>query len=92
MEYELDPDEHLDYFWDWSLFLGTTETITSHSFSVDPPLGVIIDQDAVNQTGKVVVAWLSNGVEATLVDVTCHIVTSEGRESDQTMKVWVKQR
>jgi hypothetical protein len=92
MTYEKDPDARLDYFWDWTDWLGPAELITNHSFSIVPILGVELDTSSVSTDGKKVVAWLIGGEENTAVDVTCHIITNEGREDDRTMNIWVKER
>jgi hypothetical protein len=92
MEFEKDPNDYLDYFWDFEPWLAPTETIISHSFEVNPILGVDVATSSVDPTGKKVVAWLEGGDPDTSVGVTCHIVTSEGREKDRTMDLWVKER
>jgi hypothetical protein len=92
MEYDKDPDAHLDYFWDWTKWLAPAETIINHTIEVDPVLGVDVDTSSVDAGGKKVVAWLDGGEPNTSVAVTCHILTSEGREDDRTMDIWVKER
>lgn len=92
---EHDPDSRLDYSWDWDKWLGHDETITNHSISIlpaQPADGVKLDDSDIYPGGKSVVAWLTGGVENTEVGVTCHIVTSEGREDDRTIDLWVKER
>jgi hypothetical protein len=92
MAFDKDPDSTLDYFFDWTEWLGPTDTIINHSIDIVPLLGVELDSSSVSQDGKQVVVWLVGGDENTAVDVTCHIVTQEGREDDRTMSIWVKER
>jgi hypothetical protein len=88
VSYIKDPNGRLDYAFDWSAWLEDGETITSTSFTV--PLGdVEVDADA--EADGVVTVWLVGGTVGK-AKVTCHIVTSVGREDDRTMSITVKER
>lgn len=94
-ELEHDPDAVLDYSWDWDDWLDDAETITNHSISVNPVQtaeGIVIESSDIYIGARKVVAWISGGVLNTAVDVTCHILTSEGREDDRTHNLWVMER
>lgn len=94
-----DPDATLDYRWDWksltngygySDWLGSEEIITSHTITADS--GITVDSSALASTSTAVVAWISGGTAGTNYNVTCHIVTSQGREDDRTIRLMVRQR
>lgn len=98
-ELEHDPDARLDYTFNWGdskdPWLGPTEVINDFDISLHPlqgPEGIQVDTADIYIGGKMVVAWLIGGVPNTTVGVTCHIVTSEGREDDRTMDLFVKER
>lgn len=83
-----DPDSRLDFAFDWSAWLEADETIVSQSFEV--ALGdVVVDTDT--ELDGVVTVWLTGGTVGR-AKVTCHIVTSVGREDDRTMSITVKER
>lgn len=90
-----DPDARLDYTWDWIKWLRDEEIIVTFSIDINPTQpaeGIMLDASDIFVGGKQVVAWLRGGVVKTAVDVTCHIVTSDGREDDRTHELWVAER
>jgi hypothetical protein len=89
MTFFLDPDARLDYTFDWTDWLDTDETITD--FTVTAGTGITIDGDPTEADG-VVTVWLTDGTEGTNAAVTCHVVTSAGRQDDRTFRVRVQQR
>ena len=83
-----DPNARLDFAFDWSAWLEEDETIVSQTFEV--ALGdVVVDADS--ELNGVVTVWLTGGTVGK-AKVTCHIVTSVGREDDRTMSITVKER
>ena len=81
--YRQDPDEVLDYQFDWTSRLDVAETITT--FTVTAQSGLTIEASpAPAQVAGVVTYWVSGGTVGTIYGVTCHIVTSTGREWDHT--------
>ena len=82
-----DPNAVLDYSWDWTAWLDTGETITSHTLI---PTGVTVESSAV--VGSSVVAWISGGTAKSTASVTCRITTSDGRTDDRTMTLWIQER
>jgi hypothetical protein len=71
MDQELtkDPDARLDYAWDWTDWLNG-DTIDSYAFVLDPPAGVVIDEQTMNAEATIVVAWIMGGTRQTAVRVT----------------------
>jgi Ni2+-binding GTPase involved in maturation of urease and hydrogenase len=78
-----DPQEVLDYEIDWSARIGS-DTISNSVFSVVDG-DVVIDSDS--KTSTTTTAWLSGGSLGTTCHLANHIVTSAGREMDQTVKI-----
>jgi hypothetical protein len=86
--YIKDPDSTLDFAFDWSSWLATGETISSHTVTVSSGITKGSDSEA---SGKVTV-WLSGGTAGTWYTVACKIVTSAGRTDERTMQIQVKNR
>lgn len=83
----MDGDAVLDWKFDWTTWLSTDETITSHEVTVD---GITLDSTDADTTS--VTAWLSGGVANTRAQATCHIVTNMGREDDRTIYIQIVER
>lgn len=83
-----DPDARLDYAWDWSAWLEDGETITSHTVTVES--GDVVIDGTPQEAAGVVTAWLEAGTTRSVV--TCHIVTSEGREDDRSRTITIRER
>jgi hypothetical protein len=82
-----DPDAVLDFPWDWTTWLAEGETIETYSFTV---VSGDVEVDADDETDGVVTAWLSGGTTRSVV--TCHIVTSVGREDDRSRAISIRER
>lgn len=94
-----DPDARLDYRFDWraltngygtSNWLATGETIVDTTVTADA--GLTVDSSSVVSDDTAVVVWLSGGAVGGRYYVTCHIVTSAGREDDRTITIYGMQR
>ena len=83
-----DPDEYLDYVFDWSSWLQDGETIDS--YVVTPETGITVDSKSESE-GKVTV-WLSGGTPGANYMVGCRITTSVGRIAERSMLIKVRQR
>lgn len=82
-DHKKDPDATLDWIFDWNLWLGDLETITSATFFVDP--GISIDPVlGSNFTQKTATVWLTGGTEGQVYRVTCRISTDGGRIDDRS--------
>lgn len=90
-----DPQAVLPYAIDWTTWLtdentgGGTDTITSATWSADP-VGLTLEDDSL--AGAKATVWISGGAQDSFYRVTCHIVTSAGREDDRTIRVLVTNR
>ena len=82
-----DPAAVLDYEFDWSAWLGA-DTIATHTVTAAAGLTV----DSTEATTTTVTAWLSGGTDGASYAVTCHIVTTAGREDDRTMTLTMQPR
>ena len=83
-----DPDAVLDYAMDWSDWLGDSETISSHTVTVDDGL----TKDSDSESDGIVTIWLSGGTVNNTYNVVVHITTSDSRTDDRTFRVMVVQR
>ena len=86
--YVKDPDAVLDYGFDWSAWLAAGETIATSTWTV--PVGLTNESESNTDTLSVV--WLSGGTDRQTYQVVNHIVTSQGREDDRTLKIKIKDR
>jgi len=83
-----DPEAVLDYGVDWSSWLTDSETISSSSWTV--PSGITEDSNTSSDTKATI--WLSGGTDGESYKLINHIITSAGREEDQTMWIVVKEK
>ena len=82
-----DPDEVVDYKFDWSTWLGA-DTISSDTLTVDA--GLTKDSDS-NDTTSVTV-WMSGGTAGKAYKVSSKIVTAGGRTAERTIIINVRER
>lgn len=87
--FSLDPDANLDFAQDWSAWLADGETIISQTVTAS---SANVTVGTVTATSTVVTAWLSAGVDGSVVQVTYHIETSQGRIDDRTLTIRVNER
>lgn len=81
-----DPQEVLDYSFDWSKWLAEdNDTISSHTMSADP--GITVDSSSHTNTKATV--WLSGGADDAKYQITNQIVTTMGRTAERTMTIFV---
>lgn len=97
-----DPSAILDFKFDWapltnnrdgatSDWLGPTETIISFTITISP-VGLTEDSSSRTDSNTSVTVWLSSGTDGIEYEVTCQIVTSEGRTDERTMRIKVENR
>ena len=86
--YIKDPDAVLDYAFDWSTWLATGETISSHVVTADT--GITKDSDS--EADGIVTVWLSAGTAGTAYNVACKIVTSDARTDERSIIVLIQER
>lgn len=88
---EKDPDDVLDYLWDFTSWLQPGELIASHVFIIPPELTLTDEQ----QTGTTVTAWLSGGIVRQDLLVTCRITTGSSpnaRIHDRSIRFRITER
>ena len=83
-----DPSAVLDYTWDWSDWLATAETISSHTVTA----GSGLTKDSDSATTTAVTAWLSGGTLNRTYAVVCQVVTSASRTDERTLFITVRDR
>lgn len=84
MSYQLaDPDSVLDWQFDWSSWLASGDSISTHQWSIAPASGSPSGPTLTNDTSATVtVSGLELGKVYRLVD---HITTVAGLEADRTI-------
>lgn len=83
-----DPNAILDYQWDWSSWLATSETISTAVITV--PTGLTLSSQS-NTTTKVTV-FLSGGTVDAGYQVTCRITTNQARTEDRSIYLICRER
>ena len=84
-----DPNEELDYQFDWAARLETGETITSSTFIKESGSIVL---GASNNVGALTTVWITGGTEGEVCIVVNRIITSAGRIYDETAKLRIRSR
>lgn len=86
-----DPQDVLDYPFDWSPYLTQLggDTIASSQFIADS--GIMVESDAILDPQHTIV-WLSGGTRNARYAVTNRVVTAGGRTDDFTIYVLVKEK
>ena len=88
MAWHKDPDETLDYTWDWSQILPTGDTISTVTWTV--PSG-LVRENAVNTTTTATL-WISGGTVGERYPVACKVTTVAGRILERTQPIEVVPR
>jgi hypothetical protein len=84
-----DPNDVLDYPWDWFEWLAAGEQIVDSSFSVAPS-GLSIVSETYTSTNATV--WLAGGTLNTLYVVSNLITTNQGRTVERSANIRVVNR
>lgn len=98
-----DPEAELDYQWDLSNLIDSSDLIVDASFAAfigdptgDVATGITITLGSIAVDGKSVWGWLSvTDVPSTLnqtIAVTCHFTTANERVDDRTLYFKIKNR
>jgi hypothetical protein len=85
---EKDPESVLDYAIDWSDWLATGDEVSTSTWTV--PSGITKDSDSKTTTKTTI--WLSGGVPNADYSLTNRIVTIQGRTTDRTILIQVRNR
>ena len=83
-----DPDSVLDYAFDWSEWLESGESISSHVITVDDG----ITNDSSGNSTTAVTVWLSGGTAGTNYNIACKIVTGAGRTVERSITIRCRER
>jgi hypothetical protein len=84
MTFEKDPDDILDYGFDWEPWLNG-DTIVTSVWTLDPG----ITQDSETETTTLATIWLSGGTDGEVYKCENRIVTAAGRQKDQSFYIAV---
>ena len=88
MSWVKDPVETLDYQFDWSKWLTTSEVISTATFTVADSL----TKGATSHDNTTATLWLSGGMASVNYEITCTITTNQGRTGERTQLLAVQQR
>jgi hypothetical protein len=84
-----DPDETLDYGWDWGEeYLPQGDEVTASSWDV--PAGLTKESDSF--TAETTTVWLSGGTEGEEYTVTNSVTTKHGRQADRSFTVKIRSK
>lgn len=86
-EFIKDPNAVLDYESDWTVWLATSETITTSTWPV-VPTGITKDSDSNTTTTATI--WLSGGTAGEDYRCTNRIVTNQGRTNERSILIMVR--
>lgn len=78
--YTRDPDDVLDYSFDWTAWLAG-DVVNSITILADPG----ITAESPTFTGTTTTVWISGGTQGSVATVTHRITTVAGRSKDLTM-------
>ena len=95
MPYEVkkDPAADLDYGFDWSAWLGPTDTIATSTWTVPVESGLTTHSPSISPDGKITQVWLNGGVVSSVVfSATNHITTTAGRQDERSLRVTLVNR
>lgn len=82
-----DADAVLDYTIDWSDVFPADDPIVVSAWACDE--GITIVAGAASNTDTTTTVWLEDGDAGSWYDVTNHVTTSQDREDDRTIRVFV---
>ena len=85
-----DPDSNLDYSFDWSSWLGETETILTSTWEINGTDSALVETNSLIVDSSTVV-WLNGGTLGVRYIITNHIVTSEGRADDRSAYIKIRE-
>lgn len=88
MTFTKDPSSVLDFVFDWSAWLESTETITSHTITVSTG----ITKDSSTESGGKITVWLSGGTDGNDYEIACKIITSSTRTDERTIAILCRNR
>lgn len=84
-----DPLAVLDYAFDWSDWLQSLETISTHVITI--PTG-LVESTPHTEAAGVVTIWLSGGTAGTKYTVSCLITTNGGRTDERSITIVCENR
>lgn len=86
-----DPDEVLDYKFDWDTnYLEDGETISTSTVTAET--GITKDSDSITDTDRTVTVWLSGGTVGNEYTVSSRIVTSLSRTAERSIEIKIVER
>lgn len=85
------PDEVLDYTFDFSRWLTAGDEITSATSSVTSTEGGTVAIDNTDHDDTTATVWMSAGIDAETATVKVQIITAQGRTKDANFRLRIKE-
>lgn len=85
--YIKDPNDVLDYTFDYSVWLQASETVTSHTATVTGAT-----KDSSSNSTTAVTVWVSGGTAGSTASILSRITTNQGRTIDRTISLRIQER
>jgi len=82
--YTMDPNAILDFAFDWSDWLATSETISTRTVTTSSG---ITESSTDTESSGVVTVWLSSPTVEQTHSVACKIITNAGRTDERTIYI-----
>lgn len=89
MDEEHDPDEILDYTFDWSGILVTSETVSTSVWSLSSNVTAGTSTNTTDSTSQWITAVLASSIALTMQNT---ITTSDSRTHQRTMVITVVEK
>lgn len=90
-----DPDETLDYPFDWAEYLDDIQdTIAAPGPGITPVAFTVagVEIDSQQNDTKVATVWVKGGTVGTTAKVSCKIRTTAGRTVERSIAIKIKER
>lgn len=82
----LDPDDFLDFGFDWTAWLDG-DTITESTWAIEPDDGTLTISNPTFDPAGMTTIWLADGTPGESYKVVNHITTEAGRQKTRSFKV-----
>lgn len=87
--FQQQPDEVLDYDFDFSTYLPTLDTLVSVSATADA--GITLGDTVISPTGKFIKQWVRGGTAGMAYKVEITATTAQGRVKQIEFKIKIRE-
>lgn len=86
MAFYLDPDDYLDFGFDYTAWLDG-DTITASTWAIEPNDNTLTTSNPTFDPAGKTTIWLADGTPGVVYKVVNHITTAAGRQKTRSFKV-----